>query len=178
MTATTTAAEGNGGRLVLGILALAQFLMTIDASVMNVSISALVDDLDTTVTAIQGVITAYTLVMAATMITGGKIGDLIGRRRALRIGCVVYACGSGITAIAPNVTVLLIGWSIIEGLGAALIMPTIVALIGGNFTGRARANAYATIAAAAAVAVGLGPIIGGFVTAEWTWRWVFAAEVP
>src|SRR5262249_49057557 len=168
----------SGATSVLAVLALAQFLMTIDASVMNVPISALVEDLDTTVTAIQGVITAYTLVMAATMITRGKIGGLIGRRRALRIGCVVYACGSGITALAPNVTVLLIGWSIIEGLGAALIMPTIVALIGGNFTGRARANAYATIAAAAAVAVGLGPIIGGLGTAGRTRRGGFGGGGP
>jgi EmrB/QacA subfamily drug resistance transporter len=171
-------AEGRrGGTLVLGLLALTQFLMTLDASVMNVSISALVDDLDTSVTAIQGVITAYTLVMAAAMITGGKIGDLLGRRRALRIGLVVYACGSGLTALAPDVVTLLIGWSVLEGLGAALIMPTVTALIAGNFTGRARAGAYSTIAAAAAVAIALGPIIGGFVTAYYSWRWVFAAEV-
>lgn len=162
----------------LMLLALAQFLMTVDASVMNVSIGALVDDLDTSVTAIQGVMTAYTLVMAASMITGAKIGDLIGRKRALRIGLVVYACGSLITALAPNVGVLLIGWSVIEGLGAALIMPTVVALVASNFTGRRRAFAYGVIAAAAAVAIAAGPIIGGFVTAQFSWRWVFAAEVP
>jgi len=170
-------APKTGGRLVLGLLALTQFLMTLDASVMNVSIGALVEDLDTSVTAIQGVITAYTLVMAAAMITGGKLGDLLGRRRALRIGLVVYACGSAVTALAPNVGVLLLGWSVLEGLGAVLIMPTVIALIAGNFTGRARAAAYGTIAAAAAVAVALGPIIGGFVTAYYSWRWVFAAEV-
>jgi len=177
VTASSTTTAARGARLVLGLLAITQFLMTVDASVMNVSISALVDDLDTSVTAIQGVITAYTLVMAAAMITGGKVGDLLGRRRALRIGLVVYACGSGLTAVAPNVTVLLIGWSVLEGLGAALIMPTVTALIAGNFTGRARAGAYGAIAAAAAVAVALGPIIGGFVTAYYSWRWVFAAEV-
>ncbi len=160
------------------LLALAQFLMTVDASVMNVSIGALVDDLDTTVTAIQGVITAYTLVMAAGMITGAKIGDLIGRKRALRIGLVIYAIGSLVTALAPNVAVLLLGWSILEGLGAALIMPTVVALVAGNFIGGRRAFAYGVIAASAAVAIAAGPIIGGFVTAEFSWRWVFAAEVP
>lgn len=173
-----TRAGRDGGTGVLMLLALAQFLMTVDASVMNVSIGALVDDLDTTVTAIQGVITAYTLVMAAGMITGAKIGDLIGRKRALRIGLVIYAAGSLITALAPNVTVLLIGWSVLEGLGAALIMPTVVALVAGNFTGRRRAFAYGVIAASAAVAIAAGPIIGGFVTAEFSWRWVFAAEVP
>lgn len=167
----------DAGTAVLGLLALTQFLMTVDSTVMNVSIGALVEDLDTTVTAIQGVITAYTLVMAASMITGAKVGDLLGRRRALRVGLVVYACGSAVTAISPNVIVLLLGWSVLEGLGAALIMPTVVALIAGNFVGRRRAVAYGVLAAAAAVAVAAGPIIGGFVTAYFSWRWVFAAEV-
>jgi EmrB/QacA subfamily drug resistance transporter len=173
--------EGNSGRdagkAVLGLLALTQFLMAVDASVMNVSIGALVEDFDTTVTVIQGVITAYTLVMAATMITGAKVGDLLGRRRALRIGLLVYAGGSALTAVSPNVTVLLLGWSILEGLGAALIMPTLIALVAGNFVGRQRAVAYGVLAAAAAVAIAAGPIIGGFVTAYFSWRWVFAAEV-
>ena len=141
----------------LPLLAITQFLMTVDTTVMNVSISALVDDLDTTVTAIQTVITAYTLIMAASMITGGKLGDLLGRRRALRIGLVVYAVGSGVTALSPNVFVLFVGWSVLEGLGAALIMPTVTALIAGTFTGGERARAYGTIAAAAAVAVAEAP---------------------
>jgi MFS family permease len=164
-------------KAVLPLLATTQFLMTVDATVMNVSISALVEDLDTTVTAIQTVITAYTLVMAASMITGGKVGDLLGRRRALRVGLVVYAAGSGLTALSPNVVVLFLGWSVLEGLGAALIMPTVTALVAGNFTGQQRAKAYSLIAASAAVAVAAGPIIGGFVTASFSWRWVFAAEV-
>jgi len=163
--------------IVLPLLAVTQFLMTVDTTVMNVSISALVEDLDTDVASIQGVITAYTLVMAASMITGGKLGDILGRRRALRIGLIVYGTGSAITAISPNVAVLLIGWSVLEGLGAALIMPSIVALIAGNFTGRKRASAYGVLAASAAVAVAAGPIIGGFVTASFSWRWVFVAEV-
>ena len=168
--------RGESG-LVLAILAATQFLMTVDATVMNVSIANLVDDLDTSVTAVQGVITTYTLVMAAFMITGGKFGDILGRKRAYRIGLIVYAAGSFTTAIAPTVGVLLVGWSLLEGLGAVLIMPTIVALIAGNFTGRARASAYGTIAAASAVAIAVGPIIGGFVTANFSWRWVFIAEV-
>jgi MFS family permease len=164
-------------KAVLPLLATTQFLMTVDATVMNVSIGALVADLDTTVTAIQTVITAYTLVMAASMITGGKVGDLLGRRRALRVGLVVYAAGSGLTALSPNVVVLFLGWSVLEGLGAALIMPTVTALVAGNFTGQHRAKAYGLIAASAAVAVAAGPIIGGFVTASFSWRWIFAAEV-
>ena len=161
----------------MALLATTQFLMTVDTTVMNVSISALVADLDTTVIAIQAVITAYTLVMAASMIMGGKLGDLLGRRRALRLGLVIYAAGSGLTALSPNVVVLFVGWSVLEGLGAALIMPTVTSLIAGNFTGRQRAKAYGVIAASAAAAVAAGPIIGGFVTANFSWRWVFAAEV-
>lgn len=177
MSATPAPSTSDVNKAVLPLLATTQFLMTVDATVMNVSISALVEDLDTTVTAIQTVITAYTLVMAASMITGGKLGDLLGRRRALRIGLVVYAAGSGLTSISPNVGVLFLGWSVLEGLGAALIMPTITALVAGNFTGQQRAKAYSLIAASAAVAVAAGPIIGGFVTASFSWRWIFAAEV-
>ena len=178
MPASSAVADRSGvSGAVLPLLATTQFLMTVDSTVMNVSISALVADLDTTVTAIQAVITSYTLVMAASMITGGKLGDLLGRRRALRIGLVVYAAGSGLTAISPNVVVLFLGWSVLEGLGAALIMPTVTALVAGNFTGQQRARAYGLIAASAAVAVAAGPIIGGFVTANFSWRWVFAAEV-
>ena len=173
----TRAEASRSAGLVLPILAVTQFLMTVDASVMNVSISALVDDLDTSVTAIQSVITAYTLVMAAGMISGGKIGDILGRRRALRLGLVIYATGSAVTAVASNVIVLAVGWSLLEGIGAALIMPTVTALVAGTFTGRARASAYGTIAAAAAVAIAVGPIVGGFVTAYASWRWIFAAEV-
>jgi MFS family permease len=95
----------------------------------------------------------------------------------LRLGLVVYAAGSGLTALSPNVIVLFIGWSVLEGLGAALIMPTVTSLIAGNFSGPQRARAYGVIAASAAAAVAAGPIIGGFVTANFSWRWVFAAEV-
>lgn len=102
---------------------MAQFVMVLDQSVMNVSISTLVADFDTTVTTIQSVITLYCLTMAMFMLTGGKIGDIIGRRRAFTIGLVIYGCGSALTAVAPTVAVLTFGWSILEGLGAALVMP-------------------------------------------------------
>ena len=101
-------------------LAGAQFIMVLDQSVMNVAISQLVEDFDTTVTTIQAVITLYSLVMAMFMLTGGKIGDILGRRRTFVIGLVIYACGSALTALAPTVAVLALGWSVLEGLGAAL----------------------------------------------------------
>jgi MFS family permease len=169
--------RATGATLVLLTLAAGQFLMTLDSSVMNVSIATVAKDVDTTVTGIQGAITAYTLVMAALMITGAKVGALIGRKRAFAIGCVIYGCGSFTTSIAPSLPVLLFGWSFLEGVGAALILPAIVALVAGNFARERRPSAYGLVAAAGAIAVAVGPLIGGFCTTYFSWRWVFAGEV-
>ena len=158
-------------------LGAAQFLAVLDTSVMNVSISQLVEDFDTDVTAIQAVITLYTLVMAAFMITGGKIGDRIGRRRAFGLGLGVYAVGSGLTAISPTLLVLTFGWSIVEGLGAALVLPALAALVGGNYAGKDRAIAYAVIGGLSGAGIAVGPLLGGWVTTYLTWRLVFAGEV-
>jgi MFS family permease len=179
VTTTETARSGavGGVTVVLLTLAAGQFLMTLDSSVMNVSIATVAKDVDTTVTGIQGAITAYTLVMAALMITGAKVGAMIGRKRAFAIGCVIYGCGSLTTAIAPNLPVLLFGWSFLEGVGAALILPAIVALVAGNFGTERRPAAYGMVAAAGAIAVAVGPLIGGFCTTYFSWRWVFAGEV-
>jgi MFS family permease len=174
---TAPSARATGATLVLLTLASGQFLMTLDSSVMNVSIATVAKDVGTTVTGIQGAITAYTLVMAALMITGAKIGAIIGRKRAFAIGCVIYGCGSFTTSIAQNLPVLLFGWSFLEGVGAALIMPAIVALVAGNFPAERRPAAYGLVAAAGAVAVAVGPLIGGFCTTYFSWRWVFAGEV-
>lgn len=174
-TSTTTAKSGAG--LVLAVLASGQFLMTLDSSVMNVSMATVAADLGTTITGIQTAITLYTLVMATLMITGGKLGTIMGRRKAFGIGLVIYAAGSTITALAPNLTVLLIGWSLLEGIGAALIMPAIVALVASNFAADKRAAAYGMVAAAGAVAVAAGPLIGGAVTTYASWRYVFLGEV-
>jgi len=167
----------SGAMLVLMTLAAGQFLMTLDTSVMNVSIATVAKDVGTTVTGIQGAITAYTLVMAALMLTGAKIGAMIGRKRAFAIGCVIYGCGSLTTSLAPNLPVLLFGWSFLEGIGAVLILPSIVALVAGNFPVARRPAAYGLVAAAGAVAVAVGPLIGGFCTTYFSWRWVFAGEV-
>ena len=169
-------AAGRAG-LVLLTLASGQFLMTLDSSVMNVSIATVASDLGTTVSGIQTAITLYTLVMATLMITGGKVGAIIGRRRAFSIGCIIYGLGSLTTALAPNLGILLLGWSLLEGIGAALIMPAIVALVAINVAPAGRARAYGLIAAAGAIAVAVGPLIGGAVTTLASWRYVFAGEV-
>ena len=151
--------------------------MTLDSSVMNVSIATVAKDVGTTVTGIQFAITLYTLVMAAFMITGGKVGQIIGRKRAFMIGCVIYGCGSAITAAATSLPVLIVGWSVLEGLGAALIMPAVVALVATNFGRSDRPRVYGLVASAGAVAVAVGPLVGGLCTTYLSWRWVFVGEV-
>ena len=130
---------------VLAVLGAAQFLMVLDQAVMNVAISQLVEDFDTTVTTIQVVIALYALVMAGLMLTGGKLGDIIGRRRAFAIGLCIYGCGSALTAASWSVPSLMLGWSILEGIGAALVLPAMVALVASNFRGQDRALAYGVL---------------------------------
>jgi MFS family permease len=173
----TVKSKAGGARMVLLTLCAAQFLMMLDTSVMNVSIATVAHDVGTTVAGIQTAITLYTLVMASLMITGGKIGQIIGVKRGFAIGCVIYGCGSLTTSIAPNLGVLLLGWSCLEGLGAVLILPAIVALVASNFGQAERPRAYGLIASAAAIAIAVGPIVGGLFTTYLSWRYVFAAEV-
>ena len=170
-----TSTSKGGSALVA--LATAQFLMVLDQSVMNVSISQLVSDFHTTVTTIQAVITLYCLVMAMLILTGAKIGDIIGRRRAFVIGLIIYACGSALTAASQTVAELALGWSILEGIGAALVFPALAALIAGNFEGPRRKAAYAVIGGVAGAGIAVGPIVGGWATTVLTWRIVFVGEV-
>jgi MFS family permease len=171
------AQTAQGAGAVLLTLCAGQFLMALDSSVMNVSIATVAKDLDTTITGIQSAIVLYTLVMAMLMVTGGKIGSMIGRKRAFTVGLVIYCSGSLTTALAPNLPVLLLGWSFLEGVGAALIMPAIVALVAGNFPPEGRPRAYGLVGAAGAIAIAVGPLIGGLATTYASWRWVFAGEV-
>jgi MFS family permease len=163
---------------VIILLASVQFIFTLDTTFMNVSISTLVQDLHTTVTAIQTAITFYTLVMAAFMIAGAKIGDIIGRKRAFIVGLSIYALGSLITSLSPNIQILTIGWSFLEGIGASLAIPAMFSLITGNYPpGQARAKAYGMLAAMGAVGAATGPIVGGLLTTYASWRLGFAGEV-
>jgi EmrB/QacA subfamily drug resistance transporter len=162
--------------LPIAIFASAQFVMVLDSSVMNVSISQIVADLDTTIQGVQLAITAYTLVMAALMLAGAKLGDIIGRGRTFALGLGIYGLGSLTTALSPNLAVLLIGWSLIEGMGAALVIPAIVSLIAATYSGTQRAVAFGIVGGVAGAAVAAGPLIGGWVTTEFSWRYVFAGE--
>lgn len=159
------------------VLGCAQFVMVLDSTVMNVSISTVVKDLDTTVAALQTCITFYTLTMAAFMLLGAKLGDVWGRKKAFTIGAIIYALGSLITGLSPNVATLFFGWSIIEGLGAVLVIPAIAALLADNYKGKDRVRAFALIGALSGAAMAAGPLIGGFATTYLSWRYVFFGEV-
>lgn len=132
--------------------------------------STLIKDFKTDVTTVQAAITLYALVMASLMITGGKIGDIIGRKKACRIGLIIYGVGSFLTAVSPSMVVLFLGWSILEGIGATLVMPSIQTLVTSNYSGNDRAFAYGILGGIAASAIALGPIIGGWLTTAYTWR--------
>jgi EmrB/QacA subfamily drug resistance transporter len=162
---------------VLSVLGAAQFLMVLDQAVMNVAISQLVEDFDTTVTTIQIVIALYALVMAGLMLIGGKLGDIWGRRRAFTIGLCIYGTGSALTAASWSIPSLTLGWSVLEGIGAALVLPAMVALVATNFKGQDRALAYGVLGGVAGAGIAVGPILGGWATTELSWRVVFAGEV-
>jgi MFS family permease len=169
-------AEPTVGWSALAILGAAQFVMVLDSSVMNVSISQIVADLDTTIQGVQLAITAYTLVMASLMLAGAKLGDIFGSKRVFAVGLGIYGLGSLTTSISPSLGVLLFGWSLVEGVGAALVMPAIVSLIASCYSGKQRALAFGVIGGVAGAAIAAGPLIGGWMTTELSWRYVFAGE--
>jgi len=162
---------------IVTILAFAQFVMVLDSTVMNVSITTVVKDLKTSVSAMQLAITFYTLTMAALMLLGGKLGDIWGRKRTFVIGSIIYALGSLITALSVNFTMLFVGWSIVEGIGAIMVIPAIASLTAANYSGQDRIKAYAIIGGVTGGAAALGPLIGGYMTTFLSWRYVFASEV-
>ena len=159
------------------LLAAAMFVLVVDTSLMNVSISAVVEDLDTTVSGVQSAIALEALVSAAFILISSKVGDLIGRKRAYVLGLLAYAIGALAMTLAQSLTAIIIFWAIIGGLGASLLLPAMQSLIHGNFEGAAQKKAYALVGAAAAIAAAVGPLLGGFVTTYLSWRVGFLLEV-
>ena len=152
------------------LLAMAMFVLVVDTSLMNVSISAVVRDLDTTVSGVQSAIALEALVSAAFILIGSKVGDLIGRKRAYVLGLLGYAVGALAMALAQSLTAIIIFWAIIGGIGASLLLPAMQSLIHGNFEGAAQKKVYALVGAAAAIAAAVGPLLGGFITTYLSWR--------
>lgn len=175
-------APDNGGtqepfnqRLAL-LLAMAMFVLVVDTSIMNVSISAVVKDIGSTVSGLQSTIALEALVSAAFILIGGKIGDLIGRKRAYVIGLACYAVGAVAMTLAQSLLPIIICWALIGGLGASLLLPAMQSLIHGNFEGDAQHRVYALVGASAAIAAAVGPLLGGFITTFLSWRVAFLLE--
>lgn len=169
--------EASGSRRLAILLAMAMFVLVVDTSLMNVSISAVIEDLNTTASGVQSAIALEALVSAAFILINSKLGDLIGRKRAYVLGLIAYAVGALAMTLAQSLTAIVVFWAIIGGLGASLLLPAMQSLIHGNFTGAGQKQAYALVGASAAIAAAVGPLIGGFVTTYLSWRVGFALEV-
>src|SRR3954469_8793395 len=168
--------EESGNTLLAVLLAMAMFVLVVDTSLMNVSISSVVEDLGTTVSSVQSAIALEALVSAALILISSKIGDLFGRKRAYVLGLVAYAIGALAMTLAQGLTAIIVFWALIGGLGASLLLPSMQSLIHGNFEGEAQKKVYALVGAAAAVAAAVGPLIGGFITTYLSWRVGFLLE--
>jgi EmrB/QacA subfamily drug resistance transporter len=166
----------NSPRLAL-LLAAAMFVLVVDTSLMNVSISSVVRDLDTTVSGVQSAIALEALVSATFILINSKVGDLIGRKRAYILGLGAYAIGALAMTLAQNLSTIIIFWAILGGLGASLLLPSMQSLIHGNFEGAAQKRTYALVGAAAAIAAAVGPLLGGALTTYLSWRVGFLLEV-
>lgn len=173
----TTGPPSTALRRVLVPLALAQFICSFAGSNMNVMINDMSQDLDTTVQGIQVAITIFLLVMAALMIPGGKLTDKYGRKRCFMVGLVVYAIGALLSAVSPGLGVLILGNSILEGVGTALLIPPVYILTTLLFTEvTSRARAFGAISAAGGVGAAAGPLIGGLITSAISWRAAFVFQ--
>src|SRR5262252_6755344 len=180
MTAQATSADTpetakSNQRLAI-LLAMAMFVLVVDTSLMNVSISAVVRDLGTTVSGVQSAIALEALLSAAFILIGSKVGDLIGRKRAYVLGLLGYGIGALAMTLAQGLTAIIVFWAIVGGIGASLLLPAMQSLIHGNFEGAAQRQAYALVGAAAAIAAAVGPLLGGFITTYLSWRIAFALE--
>jgi MFS family permease len=176
-TIPAVAEESKGDQRLAILLAMAMFVLVVDTSLMNVSISAVVHDLDTTASGVQSAIALEALVSAAFILIGSKIGDLIGRKRAYVLGLLGYAAGALSMTLSQSLVPIIIFWAIIGGLGASLLLPAMQSLIHGNFEGPMQRKAYALVGAAAAIAAAVGPLVGGFITTYLSWRVAFGGEV-
>ena len=168
--------EETGNQRLAILLAMAMFVLVVDTSLMNVSISSVVHDLHTTVSGVQSAIALEALVSAAFILIGSKVGDLVGRKRAYVVGLLAYATGALAMALAQTLAAIIVFWAVVGGLGASLLLPAMQSLIHGNFQGVAQKKAYALVGAAAAIAAAVGPLLGGFITTYLSWRIAFLLE--
>ncbi|QFZ19651.1 MFS transporter [Saccharothrix syringae] len=166
------------GRAVVAPLALAQFIASYAATTMTVSISAIAADLGTTVAGVQTTITLFTLTMAALMVPGSRLTDVLGRKACFVGGLVVYGAGALLAALAPGPWLMTLGYSVLEGVGSALMIPPIYILVTVLFDDlAARARNFGVVSAAGGLGAAAGPLIGGLVTSGVGWRASFLLQV-
>ena len=157
-------------------VSLAIFMVTLDGTMMNIALFDIVKDFQTDLSNIQGAIVLHSLMMASLYLTGGKLGDVYGKKKIFRLGIVLFGLGTLIATLSPNAIVLTIGWSIIKTIGGMMIVPTTLALIVVNYSQARRAFAFGIYAAVTSMAILVGPLLMGFFTTHWTWRLGFALE--
>ena len=161
----------------LGIVLIAAFIVVLDTTILNVAIPTIIRDLDTTLAAVEWVVTGYALVFATFLIIGGRLGDVYGHRRIFMIGVALFGIGSFVASISTSVGQLIVGEAVIEGMGASMMLPATIAIMSGTFRGKERATAFAAWGAVAGVGAACGPLIGGFLTTNYSWRWSFRINV-
>jgi len=163
--------------LALAALVAAVVIVTLDTTILNVAIPTIRSELHTSFQSLQWVIAGYSLTLGSLLVIGGRIGDMIGPRRAFAIGAVVFAGGSLVASQANGVAALVIGEAVIEGIGASLLFPASLATLSSLFTGARRGRAFGAWGGAAGAAAALGPVLGGWLTSDYSWRWGFRINV-
>src|SRR4051812_43497428 len=163
--------------LTLCIALLSTLIVVLDNTVLNVAIPTILREFHTTLPSLQWVVTGYALTFATLLIIGGRLGDVYGHRRIFIIGAALFGAGSLLASVSTSVGELVLGEAIIEGIGASLMLPATLAILSGTFRGRERATAFAAWGATAGVAAAMGPVIGGFLTTNYSWRWSFRINV-
>lgn len=154
--------KSNIGWMALFVITLSSFIIALDATFMNVAQLYLVRDLHTTLGSVQSIIAIYTLIMGCFVLFGAKLQDVIGRKKTFLIGAIIYGIGTIIAATSVNSTMLLLGWSVIEGFGAALMLPATTSIITATYTGTKRTFALGFLATITTISFAVGPLLGGF----------------
>ena len=163
--------------ITLTIIIISAFIVVLDNTVLNVAIPTILREFHTTLPSLEWVITGYALTFATLLIIGGRLGDVYGHRRVFVIGAGLFGAGSLLASVSHSVGMLILGEALIEGIGASLMLPATLAILSGTFHGRERATAFAAWGATAGVAAASGPVVGGFLTNFYSWRWAFRINV-
>src|SRR4051812_6702773 len=149
----------------------------LDNTILNLAVPTILREFHTQLSSLQWVITGYSLTFATLLIIGGRLGDIFGHRRMFVAGAVIFGIGSFLASVSTSVPTLFVGEALIEGIGASMMIPATLSILSTTFTGSERPKAFAAWGAVAGASVAFGPILGGFLTTEYSWRWGFGINV-